>query len=100
VTLISGGVALIICPIVSVITKDNETGNLDFQLASSGAQPADADQHISLMASMGTWVLGVGFLVFLAGILMGSQSAPYASTVAIVGMLIYFAGGALRAKVV
>ena len=100
VTLISGGVALVICPIVSLMTKNDETRNLDFQPAIVGAQPSSPNKLLSLIANMGTWVLGVGFLVFLAGIFMGSQSAPYASTVAIVGMLIYFAGGALRAKVV
>ena len=51
------------------------------------------------LRAIGTWALGIGFLVFLGGVLMGSQSAAHASAVAIVGMLIYFAGGAVRAKV-
>jgi hypothetical protein len=42
--------------------------------------------------------LAAGFLVFLAGIFMGRQSLAHASGIAIAGMLIYFAGGALRAK--
>jgi hypothetical protein len=50
------------------------------------------------MAMIGTWMLGIGFLVFLGGILMGSQAAANASGVAIGGMLIYLAGGSLRAK--
>jgi uncharacterized membrane protein len=50
------------------------------------------------MTSMATWILAIGFVIFLAGVLMGSRSATHASAVAIVGMLVYFAGGALRAK--
>ena len=102
VTLISGGVALLICPIVSLMTKAPETGQVDslFRLAHTGdiATPINRNKIASTMAIMGTWILGAGFLLFLAGVFMGSQSVPHASAIAITGMLIYFAGGALRAK--
>jgi SSS family solute:Na+ symporter len=100
VTLISGGVALVVCPIVSVMTEDNRTGILDFQRFDISEQSARSNRLVPFIANTGTWILGVGFLIFLAGVFMGSQSVPYASTVAIVGMLIYFAGGALRARAV
>ena len=42
------------------------------------------------MATVGTWILGAGFLVFLVGVFMGGQSVPHASAIAIAGMLILF----------
>lgn len=101
VTLISGAVALLSCPIVSFITRVPETACADLSQASRTdevREKSERNKVVSTAANLGTWILGFGFLVFLAGVLMGSQSAARASLVAIVGMLIYFAGGALRAK--
>lgn len=104
VTLISGGVALLICPIVSLMTNAAETGQVDSLLRlahdSDSHRPINRNKIASIMALLGTWILGAGFLVFLAGVFMGAQSLSPASTIAIAGMLIYFAGGALRARVV
>jgi SSS family solute:Na+ symporter len=104
VTLISGAVALCICPIASLggrLAKTARTDSLDQAFEVHAAAEAVARNKIALtMTYIGTWILGFGFLVFLAGVLMGSQSAARASEVAILGMLIYFAGGALRAKFV
>ncbi len=102
VTLISGAVALCICPVASLgrrLAKTAGTDSLDQAFEDHAAAEAVARTKMGLtMASIGTWILGFGFLVFLAGVLMGSQSAARASEIAILGMLIYFAGGALRAK--
>jgi SSS family solute:Na+ symporter len=102
VTLISGGVALFICPIVSFMTNSPATGEVDslFRLAHTGdtATSINRNKLGSIMAIMGTWVLGAGFLVFLVGVFMGGKSFAHASAIAIAGMLIYFVGGALRAK--
>jgi len=104
VTLISGAVALLVCPVVTLMTKSSGTRTLDYlsQLANEeDAQiPLVRSRTAEVMANAGTWILGTGFVIFLAGVFMGSQSTAYASEIAIAGMLIYFAGGALRAKAV
>ncbi len=104
VTLISGGVALVVCPIVSVLTRSETDliSKIPTLLMTEGketVEPPSSRMTMAAMTSMGTWILAIGFLVFLVGVLMGCQSAVHASAVAIIGMLIYFAGGALRAKV-
>jgi solute:Na+ symporter, SSS family len=104
VTLISGGVALLVCPIVSVLTRSETevTSKIPTLLMTQEKQTAESPSSQMTrpaMTSMATWILAIGFLIFLAGVLMGSQSATHASAVAIIGMLVYFAGGALRAKV-
>lgn len=104
VTLISGGVAVLVCPIVSIATETLANSGSPIS-ASLMTQANGTDEHLGshkmkpTMTIIGTWILGAGFLVFLGGVLMGSHSAAHAPGVAIAGMLIYFAGGALRAKV-
>lgn len=46
---------------------------------------------------LGLGLLGLGFTVFLAGVLLGSTGSGIASTVAVAGMILYFAGGIVRA---
>jgi SSS family solute:Na+ symporter len=99
VTLMSGGVALLVCPIVSLMTASAEMHPTDsLSLSAQFDDTVETTVSNKTMAMIGTWILGIGFLVFLGGILMGSQAAANASGVAIGGMLIYLAGGSLRAK--
>lgn len=103
VTLISGGVALVVCPIVSVLTgsETEVTSKIPTLLMTQEKQAVESSSSQRMMSgvtSMATWILAIGFLIFLAGVLMGGQSATHASAVAIIGMLVYFVGGALRAK--
>jgi SSS family solute:Na+ symporter len=99
VTLMSGGVALLVCPIVSLMTASAEMYPTDsLSLSAQFDDTVKTTVRNKTMAMIGTWMLGIGFLVFLGGILMGSQAAANASGVAIGGMLIYLAGGSLRAK--
>jgi solute:Na+ symporter, SSS family len=102
VTLISGGVTLCICPIASLAARFAKTAGTDSLGQAfehhAAAEPVVRSRIGLTLASIGSWILGFGFLVFLAGVLLGSQSAARASEIAILGMLIYFAGGALRAR--
>jgi len=86
VTLISGVVAAVVCPAVSLLT--------------TGARPIPEPEDLpaprapaSLARRAGLSAVGLGFLVVLAGILMASQAAPYSSTLALIGLAIFFAGG-------
>ena len=95
----SGGVALLVCPIVSLMTASAEMHPTDsLSLSAQFDDTVETTVSNKTMAMIGTWILGIGFLVFLGGILMGSQAAANASGVAIGGMLIFLAGGSLRAK--
>ena len=38
-----------------------------------------------------------GLIIFLAGVIMGGSGIEIASAVAVTGMVVYFAGGLLRA---
>ena len=99
VTLITGGVAMLVCPIVSLMAGSAETHPTDsLFLSAQSDDSVETAASNKTMAMIGTWILGIGFLVFLGGILMGSQATAHASSVAIGGMLIYFAGGSLSAK--
>ena len=51
---------------------------------------------VSVRGKVGLVLLGVGFLVFLGGVLSGSVGFEGASAAAVGGMLVFFAGGLLR----
>jgi len=96
VTIISGAVAAIVCPIVSLITQQDRPR--------AGAQSVSRGEIAAALASsstewkIGLWVLALGFGVIMAGILMASQASKQASVVALVGLAVYFIGGAWRAR--
>lgn len=105
VTLISGAVAAVVCPIVSLLSATSTTvlppaifsrGNAAEQgtveEACSGAAPSLWGGKASLL------VLVLGFVTILAGILMASQASRYASPVALTGLAVYLIGGVWRAK--
>jgi SSS family solute:Na+ symporter len=90
VTIISGVVAALVCPVVSLLT--------------TGARPIPEPEGPPLQKTRPTfaaraslYVLGIGFLLVIGGILMASQAAPQASAVALTGLAIFFAGGLWRA---
>ncbi len=86
VTIISGAVAALVCPLVSLMTA----GARPIPEPAGPPEPAPP-RSFGRQASLG--VLAAGFLVVLAGILMASQAAPQASTVALIGLAMFFAGG-------
>jgi solute:Na+ symporter, SSS family len=103
VTLISGAVAAVVCPIISLLTQkagvDSQLSSF-FAAARAGAEPEGEAQGAAAPAfrKLGLWILVLGAAIFLVGLVMAGQSIGQASAVAISGMVIYFLGGALRAK--
>jgi len=90
VTIISGVVAALVCPVVSLMT--------------TGARPIPEPEGPPLQRTRPTfaaraslYVLGLGFLIVIGGILMAGFAAPPASAVALTGLAIFFAGGLWRA---
>jgi SSS family solute:Na+ symporter len=105
VTIISGAVAALICPIVSLLTAaKKQSGRSDLVAMGDAIEkergttipPATTSSSFARKASL--WVLVMGFAVVLSGILMASQASRQASVVALIGLTIYLIGGAWRAR--
>ena len=101
VTLISGVVAAFICPTVSLLTQRSGGGGglrLKEMFAAASASGEAVAAASPAGKKIGTWILGAGFAVFLAGVLMVGRAMGAGSAVAVAGMVVYFLGGAVRAK--
>jgi solute:Na+ symporter, SSS family len=84
VTLISGVVAAIVCPAVSLLT--------------TGAKPiptpvSSEPRRSSIARKSSLAVLAAGFFLVVAGIVMTGFAAPRATAVAFTGLVLFFAGG-------
>jgi SSS family solute:Na+ symporter len=101
-TLASTSAALIGTPMVSAFfpkpepTAESERIFHAFKAVSSGP-----DEEIHFMPTtgrgkLGLWLMAVGFLSFLFGVLSGSVAFAMASQFAVGGMLVFFAGGLVR----
>lgn len=102
-TYISGGVALIITPVVSLLTKQTNAE----KVAHIWKSKHISDEEISkndvyniipktLSGKMSLATLIAGFVVFLVGVIMGSQGLEMSSWLAVGGMVVFFVGGFLR----
>ena len=103
VTLISGAVAALVCPVVSLMTqKAAATARAHDLLVRASASGMDDDLQPastpSVWSRLGLWILGLGAAIFLVGLVRAGLSIPKSTVVVLVGMLLYFLGGGLRAK--
>lgn len=102
-TFFSAGVALLVTPIASLLTRPTETAKIEDiwqakklseeELQSNNVYhiiPISPGGRISLV------ILLIGFMVFITGILMGSKALAYSSAIALAGMVVYFAAGLTR----
>ncbi len=101
VTLLSGGVAALICPVVSLLTHKETARQQAHQLLARAV--ADRTQAAALgeirssaLSKIGLWALGAGAFTFISGLVLAGFSAPKATATVLVGMCIYFVGGGLR----
>jgi SSS family solute:Na+ symporter len=102
-TFISAGTALIVTPIISMITKDEQSFNLDqIWMARKTSDEEAKENNIyniipkTFAGKFSLWILFAGLLIFLAGVFAGSEGIEAASIIAVIGMIIYFAGGLMR----
>jgi len=103
VTLISGAVAALVCPVVSLMTQKATSKarahDLLIRASEGGAQddlqPASGP---SLGSRLGLWILGLGAAVFLLGLISTGLPIHGSTSIVLIGMLLYFLGGGLRAK--
>jgi solute:Na+ symporter, SSS family len=103
-TFITAGVALLVTPLASILSKPAESQGLhrvwESRTTSEEERLTGEEFHPlprSPRGRFGLALLVVGFVVFLGGIFMGSQAIEMAGTVAVVGMILYFGGGLIRA---
>jgi SSS family solute:Na+ symporter len=104
-TFLSAGVALIVTPIFSLLTKQEEKERVDkiwtAKHISDEEREAGDIYHILPQTRQGKIslvVYGSGVFLFLAGVISGSSDWPYASFLAVAGMIVYFFGGYLKVK--
>ena len=102
-TFISAGTALIVTPIISIITKDEQSFSLDQIWMARKTSDEEAKENniynIIPKTFAGKFSLGIlfaGLLIFLAGVFAGSEGIEAASIISVTGMIIYFAGGLMR----
>ena len=102
-TFISAGTALIVTPIISIITKDEQSFSLDqiWMARKTSDEEAKEDNIYNIIPKTfaGKFSLGIlfaGLIIFLAGVFAGSEGIEAASIISVTGMIIYFAGGLIR----
>lgn len=101
-TFISAGVALVVTPILSLMTTEpREIATIWRAKRTSDEEEKSKEfYHIvpkTLSGKIGLGVLFMGLIVFFIGVFLGSGGFPAASTIAVAGMILYFLGGLWRA---
>ncbi len=102
-TYISAGTALLITPIVSLLTPPSNNNSVEriWQAKSTSEEEAKANNVYNIIPRT-VWgrislvVLFIGLIAFLVGVFMGSEGLGLASFIAVAGMGTYFIGGFLR----
>ena len=102
-TFITAGTALIITPIISLMTKEESNKQIDTIWKTRIISDEEiADNNVyniipkTLKGKLSLAVFFSGLLLFLIGVFMGSSGNSSASYLAVGGMIIYFIGGLFR----
>ncbi len=102
-TFISAGVALLVTPIISLMTRDEQSVTLDSiwkakQISDEEIETNDVYNIIpkTVNGKISLGIFFAGLIIFFIGLIMGSKGMAYASATSVIGMIIYFAGGLLR----
>jgi solute:Na+ symporter, SSS family len=104
VPLISSATALVVTPLVTLLTPSGNGGDrriwASFQSAGTADAAVEADTFglipTSVVGRAGLGLVLLGFATFVAGIVSASWHNPQAAAMAVGGMLTVFAGGLLR----
>jgi SSS family solute:Na+ symporter len=105
VTFASGGVALMIAPLVSFVTPRKSSGSISrvFDARKISKEEIDSGESFNIMpVTKGGWaslmILVLGLLIFFSGTIMGSQGLRLASLTAVTGLIVFFIGGWFRTR--
>ena len=103
-TFLTAAVALVVTPVVSLLTPADMRGSLEsvWRARHGSDEETNAGRVFhpiprSPLGRLGLGVFVAGFLLFVAGVVMGGSGDAAGSWVAATGMVVYFAGGLLRA---
>ena len=92
VTIISGAMAAVVCPLVTLVTKASQA------MPSLEASAEEKLETPSTVYLAGRWLMALGFVIFLAGVFTGSRNESTASMIALGGMTLYFLAGLIMAR--
>ena len=102
-TFITAGVALVVTPIASLLSKSNHNEKIDSIWTAKHTSDEEIKSNTvynifpkTMMGKISLSIFFLGLLIFLIGIFMGSRDYEIASTVTMIGMIVYFAGGLIR----
>ena len=99
---ISSGTAIVVTPLVSLLTKPSAKNQAGRVWASFKASTSAGDEDDfplvprTLAGRIGLVLIAGGFLCFLGGIISAIWAFPSATVMAVGGMIVLFAGGLLR----
>lgn len=100
---VSSGTALVVTPVVSLLTKQGKNAECDKIWAHfHTAEDAQDTFHLVPKTSagkLGVLLIAAGFLSFLVGIISAAHAFPLATPLAIGGMAVLFVGGMIRVYV-
>jgi len=96
---VSSGTALLVTPIVSLLSKPQPSNNCDTIWGHFRSTDLGDDFHlipVTAIGKAGLVLIAAGFLVFLAGIISATRAFPAATEMAVGGMIALFVGGTVR----
>jgi SSS family solute:Na+ symporter len=103
-TFVSAGVALVVTPIISLITKKSSSEKVDnIWKAKKTSEEESQNKNVyniipkTAAGKISLSIFGLGFILFMVGIFLGSQGLEIASVLSVSGMILYFIGGLLKA---
>jgi SSS family solute:Na+ symporter len=102
-TFITAGTALVVTPLISLMTKEESNSNIDAIWRAKTISDEEINSNnvynilpATVKGKLSLTVFGSGLILFLVGVFVGSTGSPIASYLAVGGMIIYFTGGLLR----
>jgi SSS family solute:Na+ symporter len=102
-TFISAGAALLVTPLVSLLTRPPSAVKIEnvWQARHISQEEISSGDIYHIVPQSGVGKLSLliylsGVILFIAGVISGSTGWPYASLIAVSGMIVYFLGGYLR----
>jgi hypothetical protein len=105
-TFASAGATLLACPIITLITSPQDEGKRFAVWGARNLMTEDEDGKkienpyriipVTTRGRLSLVVVGIGLLGYIAGAVLGAYGAGIASAVAILSMVIFFAGGFAR----
>ena len=102
-TFFSAGAALLVCPVISLLTYSNTTQEVEMiwnmRVISDEEKTSGIIYSVIPRTRPGKLFLGIllmGLALFLCGVITGSFGFYLAGYLAIAGMIIYFLGGLVR----